>query len=733
MKLLSDQQKTKGYIKNRILGFVLSTILSVVLYHFYFQLLNISYSLTDIVIPIVLFNLIWVILGYFKRIILMILPMIVLGFVFYYWQLPEPEKIKLIDWIMSIVTNIQQTIQWTFLLNSYKGGEPQLFRVLFVVSITFVSNFLVWILSSPLLILLILVLPQFFILEISTTPYYLLFLLSGLMIVSSVYSLNKKETFVYPNFVVIGLILLSTVLVSQQLSPYFFYNQTLNERYFQSNNGIGNNININGTPFNLSQVGYSQSNTRIGGSVTLSNTPFMLVDGPLETFYLKGSSYVDFKDLTWIYNKVGNTFEYTNDHSSFEQQITFNQSNSALIKSTVIRINPIQFTESIFYTGYPKSIVLDTQAPIYFDIYGQLISDRNRLEDGYNVEIVYLPNSSRLDLVTSGDYRPLSKNNDILQQKQGPRQFENQIKDLDEALYQLTYVQPFDNELERAFAIQNYFQNTAFTYSLNVKDFPNNDFFSHFLDIRSGYCVHFASATTLLLQDIGFNARYTEGFVIPESQQTTRLISSNLAHAWTEIYVQDIGWVIIDGTPSSFLDVLQPTTPNEPIEPEPIDPVDPKPIEPTPPNPTDPTNPIDPILEKDATWLVWVLVVVSVIGYLILRWFQFKRRHNEVYLRQKYSQQALIQHIYFEMIDIYRIDGYVLKPSNSVTQNYNRMSKTYEFSQISRCLELLERAFYAKEIKDTYLITPLLTNYQTMEDTLKQKKPLVWFFTRFLI
>lgn len=731
MKLLSSKQKTQGYLKNRGLGFILSIILSVVLYHFLAKLLEINYNLQDIILPVALLNVVWVLIGYYKRIILMAIPVMVLGFVLYYWQLPEVEKLKLIDFFMSSIQSIQKTIEWIFLINDYKSAEPELFRSIFVVSITFVSNLMVWVFSSPLLILLIIVLPQFFIPEITTTPNYLLNLLSGLFVVSSVYSLSKRETFVFPNFVVIGLVLLSTFLISNQLSPHFFFNQTLNERYFQSGDGIGNNINIDGFPFNLSQVGYSTANTRIGGTVKLTNTPFMLVDAPLETIYLKGSSYLEFRDLTWIYNRVGNTFEFTNDQPSFQQQSVFPTVSSPFFESTTIRINPIALTESIFYTGAPYPIVLDVPAPIYFDGYGQLISDRSRLEEGYQVGITYLPNNNVLDLVNSGDYSPLSLNNEVLQRNEGPRQYEQQIKDLDEELYQLTYVQPFDNELERAFTIANYFQN-SFTYSLVVEDFPNNDFFNHFLEIQKGYCVHFASATTLLLQDIGFNARYTEGFIVPASNQTTRLISSNLAHAWTEIYVEDAGWIIIDGTPGSFIEVLQPTTPNEPVEPEPLEPVEPNPVDPTPTDPTNPNNPTEPTIDNDATWLVWVLVIVSGVGFVILRGVLFKRKHNEDYLRQNYSQQELIQHIYFEMIDLYSIDGYQLKPSNSVTQNYNRISKTYEFSQISRCLELLERAFYAKEIKDTFLITPLLTNYQTMEDALRHKKPVAWFIKRVL-
>lgn len=733
MKLLSDKQKTQGYIKNRIVGFILSIILSIVLYHFFAQLLEVTYQLQDIILPIVLLNVVWVFMGYFKRFLFIVYPIILMGFILYYWQLPDIEKLKLAQAMMSIILDIQKTIEWVFLINEYKTIEPELFRNLFLITITFVSNLLVWTLSSPLLILFTLVVPQFFIPEVTTSPQYLLFMISGLLIVSSVYLLYKKETFVLPNVAVMMLVLLTTLFVSNQLDPYFFFNQTLNERYFQSENGIGNSINIDGLPFNLSQVGYSNSNTRIGGTVTLSNTPFMLVDAPLETLYLKGSSYLEFRDLIWIYNKVGNTFEYSNDQPSLEQQTVFSPSSSPFFESTTVRINPIELTESIFYTGVPYPIVLDLSSPIYFDGYGQLVADRNRLEEGYQVSLTYLPENRRLDVVNSKEYYPLSPSNEILQQNEGPRQYEQLIRELDPELHQLVYIKSYENELERAFAIQDYFQNTSFTYSLSVENFPDNDFFSHFLDIRSGYCVHFASATTLLLQDIGFNARYTEGFIVPESQQTTRMISSNLAHAWTEIFVEDIGWLIIDGTPGSFIDVLQPSTPNEPIEPEPIEPEEPTPVEPTPTDPITPENPTDPTIDNDATWLVWLLVFMSGIGYLVMRVVLFRRKHDEQYLRQKYSQQALIQHIYFEMIDIYRIDGYVLKPSNSVTQNYNRMSKTYEFSQISRCLELLERAFYAKEIKDTYLITPLLTNYQTMEDTLKQKKPLVWFFTRFLI
>ncbi|MDD6211975.1 MAG: transglutaminase-like domain-containing protein [Clostridiales bacterium] len=78
------------------------------------------------------------------------------------------------------------------------------------------------------------------------------------------------------------------------------------------------------------------------------------------------------------------------------------------------------------------------------------------------------------------------------------------------------------------------------------------------LENHQGYCMHFASAGTLILRMAGVAARYAEGYRIePSSFQATEdgkwrcTVTQKQAHAWTEVYLDHFGWYPVEMTPSS--------------------------------------------------------------------------------------------------------------------------------------------------------------------------------------
>lgn len=88
------------------------------------------------------------------------------------------------------------------------------------------------------------------------------------------------------------------------------------------------------------------------------------------------------------------------------------------------------------------------------------------------------------------------------------------------------------------------------------------DFVSYVLEVsKSGYSVHYATLATLMLRYCGIPARYVEGYVVSPSQaealtagETLTLTQSN-AHAWTEYYLDGVGWIPFDATPG-YSDIL---------------------------------------------------------------------------------------------------------------------------------------------------------------------------------
>lgn len=90
---------------------------------------------------------------------------------------------------------------------------------------------------------------------------------------------------------------------------------------------------------------------------------------------------------------------------------------------------------------------------------------------------------------------------------------------------------------------------TAAYYDLETPRQPaEEDFALYFLTTsRRGYCVHFATAATVLLRALGVPARYVQGYVL-SSHGGVQMVPDSAAHAWTEYYVPGTGWLVLDAT-----------------------------------------------------------------------------------------------------------------------------------------------------------------------------------------
>jgi hypothetical protein len=108
-----------------------------------------------------------------------------------------------------------------------------------------------------------------------------------------------------------------------------------------------------------------------------------------------------------------------------------------------------------------------------------------------------------------------------------------------------------------ALAIQNHLRGGAFLYDEQtpVQQGYDGDGFgviAKFLDVKSGYCVHFASTMAVMARTLGIPARVAVGF-LPGTQDTGGRwhISLRDAHAWPELYFEGAGWVRFEPTPAS--------------------------------------------------------------------------------------------------------------------------------------------------------------------------------------
>lgn len=101
-----------------------------------------------------------------------------------------------------------------------------------------------------------------------------------------------------------------------------------------------------------------------------------------------------------------------------------------------------------------------------------------------------------------------------------------------------------------------------YTYSLSADNSPNSPVLSFLNETKSGHCSLYASALTLLLRRCGIPARYCTGFVADPAQGSTVTLRAKNLHAWTEVYLEEYGWVTFDPT-SSSLNPAQPVSPTQ--------------------------------------------------------------------------------------------------------------------------------------------------------------------------
>ncbi len=110
---------------------------------------------------------------------------------------------------------------------------------------------------------------------------------------------------------------------------------------------------------------------------------------------------------------------------------------------------------------------------------------------------------------------------------------------------------------QKASALQDFFQSGEFAYDLNYIPPRGSDTASYFLfTSKRGTCSDFATAYTLLARAAGLTVRYTEGFSpdITETEGYYRIRASG-SHAYPEVYIQNMGWIVFEPTVSAAYSV----------------------------------------------------------------------------------------------------------------------------------------------------------------------------------
>lgn len=110
-----------------------------------------------------------------------------------------------------------------------------------------------------------------------------------------------------------------------------------------------------------------------------------------------------------------------------------------------------------------------------------------------------------------------------------------------------------ETDVEKLRAIER--ELSSFVYTRTPGNLPKwvtdeGEFLDYFLlDSRQGYCTYFATAFVLLARAEGIPARYVQGFCVPAQGTEETNVYFNMAHAWPEVYIPEVGWIPFEPTP----------------------------------------------------------------------------------------------------------------------------------------------------------------------------------------
>ena len=101
---------------------------------------------------------------------------------------------------------------------------------------------------------------------------------------------------------------------------------------------------------------------------------------------------------------------------------------------------------------------------------------------------------------------------------------------------------------DKAAALASYFIREGYAYDLSYISADSSPEYFLF-ESRRGSCSDYASAFTLMARSVGLPERYCEGFA-PElsSRPDQFIIKDSDSHAYAEVYIQNMGWMVFEST-----------------------------------------------------------------------------------------------------------------------------------------------------------------------------------------
>jgi hypothetical protein len=295
-------------------------------------------------------------------------------------------------------------------------------------------------------------------------------------------------------------------------------------------------------------------------------------------------------------------------------------------------------------------------------------------------------------------YKVLGERADLIKEKytELPKELPDRVREL-----AVNITKDYNTKYDKLKAIEAYLM--GYTYTLQPDKLPKGkDFTDDFLFVsKEGYCTSFATAMAVMGRCIGIPMRYVEGFAAKcdtVDSYDNYMIKNGQAHAWAEAYLEGVGWIPFEATPS-YYDQRYTKWPEKQKENSEIE---------TGPGYSSqeyhdyPQQAYHPVKEKINTpekkksnevlnIIITVLVVlVSLVFIVLIYYYVLKLRYKKAYARADNSRKMYLQ--FLRILRLLKREGFTLQPQETVLMFSKRVKDHVKFNNIK-----------FKEVADIYM------------------------------
>lgn len=368
------------------------------------------------------------------------------------------------------------------------------------------------------------------------------------------------------------------------------------------------------------------------GALTQTGKKVMTVTSSTDgRIYLKSMAYANYENNKWSVLTDEQANDYPQDFQAFIMTANYQERSTV----TIDTVNK----ESIVYTPYYLASINDTFSPVC-DV---LVSNSDKAT---NYSMSVMPYSeSELDNFSMA--------------------FSSPVYDYDNFVKSYYLKLPYDTKLAMlkiaeennltgvstqniSQAVKQFVSHSA-SYSLNTQKVPDGrDVAEWFLnDAETGYCMHFANATAVMLRALGVPARYVTGYCANVVDGKATVTSDN-AHAWVEYFDERIGWIPLDATSSDFevpqaTESVQTTTQAQTTSPT---------VQPT--TQAQNTKPVKTeVKAKISTPAIIVIIILLIIALEILRIILIRYYRKYSFTHKDYKSRVICIYRYLNKLSVH--------------------------------------------------------------------------------